>query len=387
MTSETKEKEVKTSFNWKKNAFIPLAIGSVFGLAFQLGHINEFYFMRNQFRLVPTSDDSFITFKTTCMLKMFLGAALSSLIVMHIFSILYSKKFEQLTSWATFKPYRGVLSTTLGCFLIGMAMYLCASCPGTVYTQIGSGSTKAIASWLGGLFGNFIYYFIDSISPNSLKRFLNYGKFSEQNRLLYQSLKITRQTCTIILTILLICILIWTEISSNWKNELKEMYLHSSNDPKEQYRWQTTEFKYEIIPTAAGILIGLLQIPLFLYTNHTLGTSGSYSALLSQIIPFWNKSEQLNRARKFGHWQIATVIGIIVMSYIWVLSTGNWFVGDQLISYTEAFIGGILFGIGSRLAGGCTSGIGITSFSLLSNAAILGTCAMFGGGIFLALIY
>jgi uncharacterized membrane protein YedE/YeeE len=36
---------------------------------------------------------------------------------------------------------------------------------------------------------------------------------------------------------------------------------------------------------------------------------------------------------------------------------------------------------GARIAGGCTSGHGISGMSLLSVASIISVCAMFGGGI------
>jgi uncharacterized membrane protein YedE/YeeE len=49
-------------------------------------------------------------------------------------------------------------------------------------------------------------------------------------------------------------------------------------------------------------------------------------------------------------------------------------------------VGGVLLTIGSRIAGGCTSGHGISGMSLLSVSSFISVGAMFAGGMGLAAI-
>jgi len=50
-------------------------------------------------------------------------------------------------------------------------------------------------------------------------------------------------------------------------------------------------------------------------------------------------------------------------------------------------IGGVLLLFGARLAGGCTSGHGLTGFANLSCQSIVSTCCMFGSGIIVGMFY
>jgi uncharacterized membrane protein YedE/YeeE len=54
------------------------------------------------------------------------------------------------------------------------------------------------------------------------------------------------------------------------------------------------------------------------------------------------------------------------------------------IRMVRAIGGGILLTIGSRMAGGCTSGHGISGMSMLSISSFITVAAMFSGGIALA---
>jgi len=49
-------------------------------------------------------------------------------------------------------------------------------------------------------------------------------------------------------------------------------------------------------------------------------------------------------------------------------------------------LGGFLLYIGARIAGGCTTGHGLTGFSELNMVSIVGTVFMFGAGITSALV-
>lgn len=57
---------------------------------------------------------------------------------------------------------------------------------------------------------------------------------------------------------------------------------------------------------------------------------------------------------------------------------------EIVISTARAIAGGIALTIGGRLAGGCTSGHGISGMSMLSIASFITVAAMFVGGMGLA---
>jgi len=365
----------------------PLICGSVFGLAFQLGHIQEFFFIKRQMELIPTSEGSIFpyTFASVTMLKMFLGAAFVSIFLLNMLSKLYPNKYNNITAWATTEPFRGYLSACTGTFLVGMGMYITGSCPGTVYAQIGNGSKKAMANWLGGLLGAGIFGLLDSYIPQQLQAFCDIGKPKSSRSMLSQILGISRDATVYGIMTFLAAILYTVESFYPWKEELKTMYLNSTDDPKLQFRWQETNFQYEIIPVFAGLMIGALQLPLFYFTNITLGTSTTYPTVLANLLPNWTSSCHINACRTY-YWQSFLVLGIVIASYLYGVFTGNWFVGDDLVSWSNAIIGGIIFGFGSRIGGGCTSGHGISGFGMLSNVSIAGTCMMFAGAMVTAAV-
>jgi uncharacterized membrane protein YedE/YeeE len=56
------------------------------------------------------------------------------------------------------------------------------------------------------------------------------------------------------------------------------------------------------------------------------------------------------------------------------------------ISTLRAVFGGVVMTFGSRLAGGCTSGHGISGMSMLSISSFISVAGMFVGGMGLAMI-
>ncbi len=55
--------------------------------------------------------------------------------------------------------------------------------------------------------------------------------------------------------------------------------------------------------------------------------------------------------------------------------------GGSEIAWALLFLGGVLAGFGARLAGGCTSGHGLTGCSRLSRTSFAATALLFGAGI------
>lgn len=158
-------------------------------------------------------------------------------------------------------------------------------------------------------------------------------------------------------------------------------------------------------PYAAGILIGLLQIPAFLIVETALGASSSYVTvggwLTSWVDPSILQIDYVARhlsASAKNWWQVALVGGIAIgallsaklsgarrdaVSPIWGRALGSASSGRR---YAVAFVGGFLMLFGARLADGCTSGHGISGMAQLSVGSTIAVAAMFAGGIATAII-
>jgi uncharacterized protein len=155
-------------------------------------------------------------------------------------------------------------------------------------------------------------------------------------------------------------------------------------------------------PYVAGVVIGLLQIPTFLLMNTALGASSSYVTVAAHIASFFDGrvgdikylAAHLWGAKNW--WQVAVVIGIAVGAYIsmrlsgvrrhtispvWARATGT---PTLMTRAPIAFIGGFIMLFGARIAGGCTSGHGISGMAQLSAGSTLAVVAMFAGGILTA---
>ena len=153
-------------------------------------------------------------------------------------------------------------------------------------------------------------------------------------------------------------------------------------------------------PYAAGILIGLLQIPAFLIIETALGASSSYvtvgAAIAGLIDPSLLNIEYAAKhiaANAKNYWQVALVAGIALgafasmklsgaarepISPIWTKALGSSSAGYR---YAVAFVAGFLMLFGARIADGCTSGHGLSGMAQLSVGSTIAVACMFAGGI------
>lgn len=158
-------------------------------------------------------------------------------------------------------------------------------------------------------------------------------------------------------------------------------------------------------PYAAGIVIGLLQIPAFLLIETALGASSSYvtigGLIASWIDPSVLKIDYVARhvaATGKNWWQVALVAGVAIgafismkmsgarratISPIWRNALGS---ASPAKRYTVAFAGGFLMLFGARIADGCTSGHGLSGMAQLSVGSTVAVAAMFAGGIATAML-
>lgn len=158
-------------------------------------------------------------------------------------------------------------------------------------------------------------------------------------------------------------------------------------------------------PYAAGVVIGLLQIPTFLLMDTALGASSSYVTVAAHIASVFDPGVEKVKylaSHMWGAknwWQVAIVVGIALgafvsiklsgarrqtISPVWARATGTTSLWTRA---PVAFLGGFIMLFGARIAGGCTSGHGISGIAQLSAGSTLAVAAMFAGGIATAMMF
>lgn len=157
-------------------------------------------------------------------------------------------------------------------------------------------------------------------------------------------------------------------------------------------------------PYLVGTLIGVLSWFSFIISKKALGTSTTFargSAKLGAIFfgPEVYDWKYYQKYKPELEWQSMLVIGIVIGSFLSAVLSGEF--NLTFIPLTEfesilnqnilgriisAFAGGIMLGFGARLAGGCTSGHGISGTFQLSIASWISLIGFFVGGAVTAFI-
>ena len=143
-----------------------------------------------------------------------------------------------------------------------------------------------------------------------------------------------------------------------------------------------------------GIGIGLYLLFQFWVTNKPLGCSTSYGHMCGVVsrTRYFRTGEYEN----LNNWRIWFVIGLPIggalaaitsPDYHWTLSFSMGEMYDSVLPealWAKALVlvsGGILMGLGARMAGGCTSGHAISGISFLNVPSMLAGGMFFAGGI------
>lgn len=150
-------------------------------------------------------------------------------------------------------------------------------------------------------------------------------------------------------------------------------------------------------PYLVGFLIGLLVMGTIYFSNKPLGVSTSFARIAGLIGNIFSK--QYTESLKFYQdkkpkidWEVmlmfGTIIGAFIAAYTGGEITGRWlppmweerFGSGLELRVFAAFIGGAIMAYGARLAGGCTSGHGISGTLQLSVGSWIALIFFFIGG-------
>lgn len=154
-------------------------------------------------------------------------------------------------------------------------------------------------------------------------------------------------------------------------------------------------------PYLIGFLIGVLSWFSFLFSKRPIGVSTAFvrlSGILEKkfIGPKTKNKAYYKEYKPIIGWEVMLVIGVILGSFISSLLSGqfqfvlvpsmwiNAFGNTPFLRIIIALIGGFLVGLGARLAGGCTSGHGISGTMQLAVSSWIALICFFIGGVITA---
>lgn len=120
---------------------------------------------------------------------------------------------------------------------------------------------------------------------------------------------------------------------------------------------------------SGGVLLGIASALFILANGRILGISGIVGGLLPP---------------KLGDagWRIAFLAGMFAAPWVFLLLAPADFISAPRIqaNTTTTIIAGLLVGIGTRYASGCTSGHGVCGLSRLSPRSLVATLSFMGAG-------
>lgn len=164
--------------------------------------------------------------------------------------------------------------------------------------------------------------------------------------------------------------------------------------------------KYPWSPYAAGAGIGVLSWFTFYFAGQVLGTSTPMVNMVGIAGGLLSEDLIRNNAYLADHvvgkpafnWQMALVFMLPIGAFLGARLAGSrrveympavWkqrFGNSRSRRYLWAFLGGMIMLFGARLAGGCTSGHGISGGLQLALSSWVFMIALFGSGIATALL-
>lgn len=148
-------------------------------------------------------------------------------------------------------------------------------------------------------------------------------------------------------------------------------------------------------PLVAGLVLGLTLLAAFWITGHGLGASGFFTrltvALGDLLVPATTESSRYLApylaSNLLDAWISWEFIGLLLGAFAGSITSGRFRMtverGSRLTKGRRlawAFGGGLLVGLGSRLARGCTSGLGLSGGATLAVAAFVFLIAFFAAG-------
>lgn len=158
-------------------------------------------------------------------------------------------------------------------------------------------------------------------------------------------------------------------------------------------------------PYLGGVLLGMVLLAANFISGRGLGASGAIKSVvvagMSTIAPqhvatthFYSEYKQEHPGNPLNNWLVFQMMGVIAGGFISGAMAGRlkWKV-EHIPTITSqkrlffALLGGILFGFGSQMGRGCTSGSALSGMAVLSLQGFISTASIFATAFALAYFF
>jgi uncharacterized membrane protein YedE/YeeE len=135
-----------------------------------------------------------------------------------------------------------------------------------------------------------------------------------------------------------------------------------------------------------GLLVGLGISFVYIMTGLVSGVSTAFTSTWSF---FSRDTTSFFRREKFlasRTWRLSLVTGLMLGGLVYLVFINGGESTVTSLSMTRLFFGGLLVGIGTRMAAGCPSGHGICGNAMLEKTSFISTVTFLSVGIVVALL-
>ncbi|KAK7190805.1 hypothetical protein DPSP01_007926 [Paraphaeosphaeria sporulosa] len=298
------------------------------------------------------------------MLKVFITASASSAVIISVFDRLaISKSCPRSPSpLGFFGRYDGNI---VGGLMVGVGMALTGACPGTVLVQLASGVRSGWYVLAGGVLGGIVYAwpvsaFVKTRTEAARRKDKAQGQEEANQKLTVQS-RLGVSTPAGVAGYVALC--------------LSVLGVATAVDP--------TRSPLGLPPLLGGLAIGAAQAATLLLTGNAVGVSTGYEVAGQYFWRLLNPSSKSKSGPAPPLRSLFFAGGIIAGALAYNYSGNGPLAGVAAgvdVTASSGVIGGLVMVLGARLAGGCTSGHGISGMSMLGISSFITVACMFAGG-------
>ncbi|KAJ3204249.1 hypothetical protein HDU67_009692 [Dinochytrium kinnereticum] len=347
-----------------------LLVGTAFGFVLEKSKV-----------YVPAVIVSQMQMTNFVMMQVFVTATVTGMVFMSVAE--YLKFFKRSP-----RPFTAALcgssfsytANAIGGALVGAGMALSGACPGTIFAQLGTATETAWWTLLGAMLASVSYGYahrlIQSVNPC-------FGKTTPTNPFDGGKTKhylLMAAGATVAATGGLIAL----NKFAPWEQDF-EAILHIGKNVTVPV--SATSLAWD--PITSGLGIGFVQLLSLIFTASSIGASSVFPYVGANVAAFFDKKIDENapfcktflQKSETLFMAMGIVAGSAISAYVGGVSSSAIASSVGLnISPLRAVIGGVSLVYGSRIAGGCTSGHGLSGMAQLSPASFVTVASMFLGG-------
>lgn len=135
-----------------------------------------------------------------------------------------------------------------------------------------------------------------------------------------------------------------------------------------------------------GLLVGAGIAFIYLMTGIVAGVSTTFTSTWSFIFTDPSSFFRRDKFTTSRVWRLSLVAGLVLGGLLYLFFVNGGSATVTSLPLDRLFVGGLLVGIGTRMAAGCPSGHGITGNAMLEKSSLVSTVTFLTVGIVVALI-